>query len=168
MLLGFQRQFEPYVIDGSKTHTIRAKRKKRPKIGETCHCYGDVRQKSMHLLGRWPCIGLQDIDLKIAGRDGLGFLSRVDIYISGVLLNFDEASRFAWMDGFRPQGSSIVDPGESVRLMARFWDRRFNNLWWNGDLIHWKRPCSLQSANEQLVQAYETAEKSANEQNLLT
>ncbi len=42
MLLGFQSRFEQFVAEGSKTHTIRAYRKRRPKVGEACHCYGGV------------------------------------------------------------------------------------------------------------------------------
>ena len=56
MLLGFKRRFAPFVEEGSKTHTIRAKRKIAPKVGETCHCYVDPRQKTMRLLGRWTCV----------------------------------------------------------------------------------------------------------------
>jgi hypothetical protein len=168
MLLGFQRQFEPYVLDGTKTHTIRAKRKVRPKAGETCHCYGDVRQKSMHLLGRWPCVRVEDIRLKISSRDSIGFISRVDIYISGVLLNFDEASRFAWVDGFRPEHSTIDDPKNSLGLLSRFWDGRFTDLWWSGDLIHWKRPDLLQSANAPEPNPRTAAEESANIRELYT
>ena len=56
MLLGFKARFEPFVIEGSKTHTIRRVKKIPPKIGEVCHCYGDVRQKTMHVLGRGQMI----------------------------------------------------------------------------------------------------------------
>lgn len=34
MLLGFKKRFAPMVEDGSKTHTIRAKRKIRPRVGK--------------------------------------------------------------------------------------------------------------------------------------
>ena len=40
MLLGFKSRFEQYVINGSKTHTIRRVKKVSPKVGEICHCYG--------------------------------------------------------------------------------------------------------------------------------
>jgi hypothetical protein len=63
MLLGFKRRFAPFVEEGSKTHTIRAKRKIRPKVGEVCHCYVDPRQKSMRLLGRFPCVKVETIDI---------------------------------------------------------------------------------------------------------
>lgn len=67
MLLGFKRRFAPHIQDGSKTHTIRAKRKLRPKAGETCHCYTGLRQKGARLLGRWRCVRVQDIIIDYLG-----------------------------------------------------------------------------------------------------
>lgn len=46
MLLNFQKQFAPYILDGSKAHTIRGERKdgKRPKPGEMLHLYTGLRR----------------------------------------------------------------------------------------------------------------------------
>lgn len=152
MLLGFKRCFESYILEGSKTHTIRAKRKQPPKIGETCHCYGDIRQKSMHLLGRWKCTGVQDIRMRITGRDQEGFVRSMDIYIDGMLLTFEEASMLAWRDGFRPSGSTQYRPGPSLQMMANHWTDRFRDGEWVGDLIHWRFPELLLSANAEKPQ----------------
>jgi hypothetical protein len=54
MLLGMRKQFEPLVLDGSKQHSIRNKRKpprKRPEPGDICNIYGDSRQKTPGCLG---------------------------------------------------------------------------------------------------------------------
>jgi hypothetical protein len=45
MLLGFHERFAPFVLDGSKTHTIRVERKVEMKAGGMCHCYVNPRRK---------------------------------------------------------------------------------------------------------------------------
>jgi hypothetical protein len=104
----------------------------------------------MHLLGRWPCVKTEHIVITIKYRDSLGFVGSVEIDIEGIRLNFDEASCFAWRDGFRPDGSSESNPLHSLFMMARFWDGRFEEGKWAGQIVHWSRPDLLpvpQSAN---------------------
>ena len=98
MLLGFRRQFAPYVREGSKTHTLRARRKIRPRVGEACHCYENPRQKSMTLLGRWRCIRIEPA-LIYERADGT-----FAMWISDIELSISEKNAFAWCDGFRDQG----------------------------------------------------------------
>jgi hypothetical protein len=119
MLLGFMRRFEPFVLDGSKTHTIRAKRKNTPKVGEICHCYVDPRRKTMRLLGRWPCVNVEEI---IITRFML-------VLIDGQPLSRDECNALAWRDGFRNSGRK-----RAYAEMMQFWEGR---LPFKGHLIHW-------------------------------
>lgn len=133
MLLGFKRQFAPYVEDGSKTHTVRSFRKLAPKVGDICHCYVDPRQKTMRLLGRWPCVRVEPITLDFE-KHGIGY--RLRITIADQILSFDEATAFAHRDGFR--GSDSLDK------MALFWmaTKRLTDSLdskpWHGLVIHWK------------------------------
>lgn len=62
MLLGFQKQFVPYVREGSKTHTIRGERKRgeRPVPGETLHLYTGLRQKGAEFILRAPCLRTEE------------------------------------------------------------------------------------------------------------
>lgn len=115
MLLGFKRQFAQYVEDGSKTHTIRGFRKVAPKVGEICHCYADPRQKTMRLLGRWPCVAIQPVTLDFE-PDGIGY--RLRIMIAGQTLSAGEAIMFAWRDGFRQNGLPTL---RDLEAMAHFW-----------------------------------------------
>lgn len=127
MLLGFKRRFAPYVLDGTKTHTIRATRKIRPKVGEICHCYVDPRQRTMKLLGRWPCVAVQKISIQKAVHP-----ARLLIRIDGELLSNDEAEALLYRDGFRDKS------GETFEAMAQareFWELR---LPFGGDIIHWE------------------------------
>lgn len=45
MLLGFNARFVPLILAHEKRHTIRAKRKNAPHVGEICHCYTGLRQR---------------------------------------------------------------------------------------------------------------------------
>jgi len=121
MLLGFQQRFEKKILAKQKRHTIRAKRKLPPRVGETCHCYVNPRRKTMRLLGRWPCVKVQDIHIKARKYAYLGHI--VWIRIDGVLLDADESQALALSDGF----DSLVE-------MVNFWSGR---LPFHGDMIHW-------------------------------
>jgi hypothetical protein len=117
MLLGFKRQFAPRVEDGRKTHTIRAKRKRRPRPGETCHCYVDPRQKTMRLLGRWACRRVEDIEFRVSDT------CEVSVWVDGQPLDEDQRECLARADGF-----------SDFAAMMQFWKGR---LPFAGDLIHW-------------------------------
>jgi hypothetical protein len=101
MMLGFKRRFAPYVEEGSKTHTIRAKRKQRPKVGEICHCFVDPRQKSMRLLGRFKCVRVEEIEIYERGEGSFG------VIVDGAELTPDEKDALAWRDGFRSYKSQL-------------------------------------------------------------
>ena len=130
MMLGFKRRFAPFVRDGSKRHTIRAKRVYVPRVGEICHCYVDPRQKSMALLGRWPCVRVQDFLL---------FNSPLQCFIAvdGVILDREERNLLAYRDGFRtPDLPPEADA--NFQAMLEFWAPRLNESpRWSGDIIHW-------------------------------
>lgn len=141
MLLGFKARFEQFVREGSKTHTIRRTKKVPPKVGETCHCYGDVRQKSMHLLGRWPCIAIDNVLIKPVMVDGwksLGLdkpmIVTLNVFINGEELSTDETETLFYRDGFRN-----VPPAYTSTAMARdFWRANFEaGEWFEGQMIHW-------------------------------
>jgi hypothetical protein len=123
MILNFQPQFVPYVVEGSKTHTIRAVRKdgRAPRVGETCHCYTGLRRKGPRLLGRWACVKVETIEIcKAAGWNG------PRVFIEGLILDRDELQALAVRDGFRKGGFAE---------MMEFWRGR---LPFKGFIIHWR------------------------------
>lgn len=128
-LLGFKRQFAGFVKEGSKQHTIRAKRKIRPKVGQTAHCYVDPRQKSMTLLGRWPITHVHDAILRPRGAD------QIQIWINGEELTIAEAQEFLYHDGFRSHGRK-----GAMAEAAEFWRKRFEKVGgvFYSDIVHWK------------------------------
>ena len=123
MLLGFRRQFEPSVLDGSKSHTIRSIRKFPPNVGEICHCYVDPRQKTMRLLGRWPCVRVEHIRIERGS-----FSWPLKIWIDGAKLDNSEVEALFWRDGFRG------GPTNASFQAAQFWKQR---LPFEGHIIHW-------------------------------
>lgn len=124
MLFGFRGMFETFVVEGSKTHTIRGRRKIRPRVGKVADCYVDSRQKTMRLLGRWPITKVEEIRIE-EHWPGL------KVTIDGVELDPAEANLLFHRDGFRDR------TGETYCSMAQarmFWA---DNLPFVGDLIHW-------------------------------
>ena len=146
MLLGFKRRFEPMVKDGSKTHTIRARRRdgRVPKIGEVLHCYTDVRQSSEELLGRWPCTKVEPITIMIPFYVA-GVPPSMAIRIADAALTEEEIALFAWRDGFRsaPRSPIMLKPGDprAAQEMARFWrlthGRGITSCDFRGYVYHW-------------------------------
>jgi hypothetical protein len=132
MLLGFKERFAPMVEDGSKTHTIRAKRTAQPRVGETCHCYTGLRQKGARLLGRWECLKVQDIRIQLRCRKD-GFPIDLGIWVDGQRLDPDEVNQLAWRDGFRP-----VRKCDAWVAMFHFWHDVHGLGPFAGNLIHWK------------------------------
>jgi len=113
VLVGFRRRFAPYVEEGSKTHTILGIRKRPFRVGDRCDCYVDPRQKTMRLLGRWPCVGVGNVRILIV-RNFYGWFGRV--WIDGEELTPDECNALAWHDGFR---STTRD--EAFDEMIHYW-----------------------------------------------
>lgn len=133
-MLPFAKQFEVFVWEGSKVHSVRGFRKGwppefQPKPEELANCYGDSRTKNMHLLGRFPFKPCDYIEIWPSGAD---FLC---IAINQSQLGLDEAMDFAWRDGFRPQ-SRLDQP---LTMMRRFWDARHkvSDKRFSGVLLHW-------------------------------
>lgn len=152
MLLGFKRQFASFVEEGSKTHTVRSVRKIPPKVGEICHCYVDPRQKSMRLLGRWPCVRVEPITLDFQ-KCGIAYALRITV--GDQTLDLDEAIAFAWRDGFRTGSASFCHSNKFYPLdeMARMWiaNKRLTDSVdskpWHGQLIHWDFSKPLEIVN---------------------
>jgi len=114
MLLGFKTRFEPLIVVGEKRHTIRGTRRIAPRVGEICHCYVNPRQKSIRLLGRWPCVKVEPIAINKHG----------EVRVSGVSLDRTEKDTLAIRDGF---------PGGFAEML-RFWEDRLPFV---GQIIHW-------------------------------
>lgn len=152
MLLGFKRRFSPLVKDGSKRHTLRTRRAgdRQVRVGDRLDCYVDPRQKTMALLGRFPCILLQEFRVE-RKRDGLYAVSHIAT-IDGGVLDFVERDLFAWADGFRFRQGSMparvmdyrgdpdlysTETDQCFNSMMSYWEREGAEFPLTKDLIHW-------------------------------
>lgn len=137
MILGFKDQFVPFVLDGSKTHTIRAGA--RWKVGMRADLFARPRQKGMRLLFRAMVVKVEAIAITSRSiyvchdRPWVADWAHMKAAEWGMVkLSKDEAELFAFKDGFR------FDPNSrgSFTLMMDFW-KRTHNLPFHGQIIHW-------------------------------
>lgn len=122
-LLDFKPRFVPFIRDGRKQHTIRDLRKdgRVPKPGEICHCYTGLRRKGARLIGRWPCVKVEQIEIL---NGAFGDENHALVKIEGVVLDRSERESLARRDGF-----------ENFADMMTFWDGR---LPFKGHIIYWR------------------------------
>ena len=120
--LNFKPQFVPFILDGRKTHTIRATRKYPVKQGDTLYLYTGLRHKGAKLLMEVPCVRVEEIRITRSLYRGI---ASFHIYIGGQMLAPDEKESLAVRDGF----SDFAE-------MMNFWDGR---LPFHGQIIHWKK-----------------------------
>lgn len=126
-LYNFRPRFVPYVLDGTKTHTIRAERKVEDEPGSTMHLFTGLRTKKARLLLRAPMVKWEPIVIDPAKRL---------IALSETQLREDEMNALAWRDGFRPEWLGLkVSPFD---LMLEFWrDAHPHVARFAGRLKHW-------------------------------
>ena len=118
-LYNFKKRFVPYILAGTKTHTIRSLRANPDKPGNTLHLYTGLRQKGARLLMRVPCVKVEEITVAADGA----------VVIEGVQLSDGERDDFARRDGF-PEGWPE---------MYAFWSTT-HRLPFEGQIIHWRNP----------------------------
>jgi hypothetical protein len=114
-LYNFKAQFVPHILNGSKTHTIRATRAHVDKPGNTVHLYTGLRQRGARLLMRATCTKVEAIHIE---NDAM-------VSIDGLWLDPSEREQLARRDGF----------GNFAEMM-QFWEGR---LPFAGHIIHSRR-----------------------------
>lgn len=137
MILGFKDRFVPYVLDGSKTHTIRAGQRWRADM--RADLFAKVRQKGMTLLFRAPVVRVEEIEISFTdewkGYDGSGFLIK-SILVNGCELSADEANQFAYRDGFRSGKFRSRARLSALREMSEYWEASSLEPF-HGQIVHW-------------------------------
>ncbi|MGH9747257.1 MAG: hypothetical protein ACRD59_14265 [Candidatus Acidiferrales bacterium] len=130
-LYGFKARFVPYVLAGTKTHTIRSVRAHPDKPGNVMHLYTGLRTKKAKLLMRVECVKVESIaitcevkDLKGGGAARLVYRVEID----GIALDSSELEALARRDGF---------PGGWSEMFA-FWQDE-HDFPFSGHVIHWRK-----------------------------
>ena len=114
----FKDQFEQPIMDNTKLHTIRAKRKHPDKPGNTLYLYVGLRTKRARKLKEVTCVRIDDIVITQRCR------GVPKVRVAGVWLDRSERELLARKDGFK-----------DFEAMAAFWVGR---LPFRGDMIHWR------------------------------
>ena len=133
----FQPVFAAAVEAGWKVQTIRAKRKNRPRVGQTAHCFTRLRTRQCRRLGAWTIEDVTDVRLDYAG-----------VMLDGSPLRANDLDAFAWADGFKDW--------EDMRT----WFRATHGLPFHGDLVMWHADthASANARNQGLAPQGETHE----------
>jgi hypothetical protein len=146
-LYNFKPQFVPYILDGTKTHTIRAERRHNDAPGKMMHLYTGLRRPGARLLMRVQCVKVEFVRIEADHRIRIGARMSLDDpndiggpgHPGGFLeLTADEKISLAWSDGFRfPEiwRKRSGDGASTFDLMMRFWEGR---LPFEGLMFHWR------------------------------
>lgn len=148
----FKGQFVPYVEEGSKPHTIRARRKNFAKKGDMLYLYFGMRTKFCRKIREESCTDVRTIFIGyLFKKVAIGICNKrlddfeleelkagkIDLNEIGFKILSDvETNRLAWRDGFRPEGSSYYNTAGCFDLMMRFWNTT-HELPFYGDIIYW-------------------------------
>jgi hypothetical protein len=157
----FKERFVPMVVDGSKPHTVRNRRKYPAKVGDNVSLFFGMRTKWCARLRDEKCVktcsvfindeafymfsgllsneysalqfeGMYSID-DLSGKEYEGLNGDK---VTCRYLNEDELNRFAWLDGFRTEGSTLDKPVGCWHLMYRYWSAN-GDVPFLGDVIYW-------------------------------
>lgn len=132
--LSFKPQFEPRIKSGAKRHSIRGKRKRPWRDGDSLYLWVSLRTKSRRFIGYSTVKMIEDILIDLSVEFG-----RLDITIEGRLLTASEADSLAQADGFA-----------TMREMHDFWQEH-NEMPFEGDLIHWRFPFEARPKKPRLI-----------------
>lgn len=146
----FKEMFCPYVKDGSKRQTVRAYRKdgRLPKVGEDANLFYAMRTKYCTRLNEKNTDFVKDAKTVFVDKKGImvtTLRSKVDAELllnTGKykklfpLLSKEEASRFAWLDGMRPEGSTLQNPGNAYEIFHQFF-KQLHSLPFVGTVTYW-------------------------------
>lgn len=113
-LYNFKPQFETLILNGTKSLTIRARRKREDVVGNPMYLYVHLRTKRARLIDVAKCIGVASVEIP----------SRDIIFIGGVRLTNRGMQALALSDGFKHFGE-----------LADFFESR---LPFEGKIYFWK------------------------------
>lgn len=142
----FQERFVPFVLEGSKPQTIRKRRNQKIEPGSILYLYFGMRTKYCRKLREEVCSDVRTIRISKKGKificDERLSDYQFEYFINkkfwrGRTLSVDENERLAWLDGFRPEGTTLASPKGSFNLMIRWW-KQTHELPFYGDIIYWK------------------------------
>jgi hypothetical protein len=132
MLLGCKGQFVPKIVDGTKPHSFRAKRKdgRKWKVGDTIQFFENVRQPNMRKIRPDGVVrGVQNVVMWLEYPDFKTYPSvstTFHLMIDGRVLKSNEIEAIAIIDGFLKASDFVF-----------FFFPKETKEKWEGQLVHW-------------------------------
>lgn len=120
----FQKQFVQKILDGSKTHTIRRRRKYPTKAGSFLSLYVGMRTKSCKLIAEVPCEMVEKI---------IVFPWKKEILIA----DQDERGQYRTMQPSVVVALAQRDGFDSVDAFFKFFERYRAEQLLGMEIIHW-------------------------------
>jgi len=111
----FQEAFASDVESEAKQQTIRARRRTRPRVGQTAYCFAGMRTAKCRRLGAWPIVAVVDVRIDTEG-----------VLLNGAALRAEDLDAFARADGFGHWDG------------MRDWFRSTHGFPFHGDLVMWR------------------------------
>ncbi|MDG3580395.1 ASCH domain-containing protein [Rhizobium sp. YJ-22] len=136
----FKKYFAPQIEDGSKTHTIRAGRRRHAHPGEVLQLFTGMRTVHCRKIIPDPvCIAVLPIVIMSTELIDAGIAY---IEINGTPLHRDEIEPFAASDGFLPERLHGLAPASLIgatarETMGRFWRATNSGSRFEGVIVKW-------------------------------
>lgn len=133
--LSFKSQFEAPVAAGLKLQTIRANRKRNPRVGDRLQLYVGMRTKQCRKIRPdVVCTAVWPIEIWVSRLMDSGITS---VAINGIYLRRGEIERLAQLDGFPCQFWRDGEIYPARRAMGKFWLDTHGEGRFEGVLIRW-------------------------------
>lgn len=108
MLLGFNKRFVPCILEYTKVFTMRKRRKKPAKIGETLFMYTGLRTNNCQLISnKEKLISKQKAWIRIIFTLGLRDADDLKVCVDGREIKGEELDQFVCFDGFKDKRDFI-------------------------------------------------------------
>lgn len=124
----FQKQFVPKILDRSKPHTIRRRRKRPTRRGDTLSLYVGLRTRQCELIAMSDCVKVEPIIIQISGcRIFMGSEA-----LDQNELKWDQVKELVHRDGF----SNVIDFFDFFTRYDKDILDDFELIWWDvGDVF---------------------------------
>lgn len=127
----FKQQFEALIASGEKRQTVRGFRARHARPGEALQLFCGMRTRSCFKIIPDPiCTRLRHVNIAIG--DPMRPVPVIEL--DGIILNPEEAERFAEADGFRATASI-----PATAMLNAFWTLHHPDVWhFSGVVIEWE------------------------------
>ena len=118
----FKKEFVPRILDGSKPHTIRGRRKRPTRVGDVLYLFTGLRTKQCRMFAISECVKVE----------------RIAIYPDSQMIGVN----YAWLNYIQISELAVRDGFANARDFFKFFEDHydlpmsdFEIIWWSVDLL---------------------------------